>query len=415
MASQVSQFPPLTSDLSLRIVEKTAETVRDRYVFPDDAKAMSDTLLARLRDGAFNGLQTLPDLAREMTAALHSVKADLHLVAMAWLPPDDGTAADGLMDEWTRRLPRHNYGFRKLEVLLGNVGYVNLREFAPAALGGPTAAAAMQLLAHTDALLFDLRDNGGGDDLVYFLMSYLFDRPEHVHTAKFRDHDAQNWTYAYVPGPRFGDRPVYIVNSRSTFSAGEDFSYNLQQLGRATIVGEQTRGGAHPVEFYRFPELFLELMIPNACSENPVSHANWEGAGVTPDIAAPAEEALDVAHEKALERLVAEAADDETRRTREWALDVLRLRKANYAPEPGALAACLGTYGSSVEVTMRGAGLAISWGGRRAHALAPLAEGRFEFDGGTQQVTFTVDGGTAVSLVWRTEDGDEWRMDRRAD
>ncbi|MDD4904187.1 MAG: S41 family peptidase, partial [Candidatus Bipolaricaulis sp.] len=254
MVDQASRFPALTPRLVSRIVKKTAETVRDRYIFPDDAKAMSDLLLAKLEEGAFRDPGTVADLAGELTAALHSVKPDLHLVAVPWLPPDKGGGSDGAMDAWTRRLPRHNYEFRKLEVLLGNIGYVDLRGFASAALGGPTAAAAMQFLAHTDALVFDLRDNGGGDDLVGFLMSFLFDKPTHVHTAKYRDHDEQNWTYAYVPGPRFSDRPVYVVISRSTFSAGEDFAYNLQQLGRVTVIGEQTRGGAHPVEFYRFPE-----------------------------------------------------------------------------------------------------------------------------------------------------------------
>ncbi len=413
MAGEPSTFPPLSVDLTTRIVEKTAEAVRDKYVFPDEAETMAEHLLAKLRKGAFRDLKTIPDLTREMTEALHAVRADLHLVAMPWLPSGQGGDSDGVMDAWHRRMARHNYEFRRLEVLLGNVGYVDLRGFASAAMGGPTATAAMQFLANTDALIFDLRDNGGGDDLVYFLMSYLFDRPTHVHTARYRDHDDQNWTYGYVPGPRFPDKPVYVVISRSTFSAGEDFSYNLQQLGRVTVVGEQTRGGAHPVEFYRFPDLYLELMIPNAYSENPKSHANWEGCGVAPDIAASAEEALDVAHEKALERLVA-GADDETRRYREWALETLRLRRDAYALAPGAAAAYVGSYGSSVEVGKRGDDLTVSWGGRRAHLLSPLAKDRFEFDHGTQQITFVVEKGRATSLVWRTEDGDEWRMTRAA-
>lgn len=413
MPNRTSKFPALTPRLVSRIVKKTAETVRDRYIFPDDAKAMSDLLLVKLREGTFDDLKAVPDLTQAMTEALHSVRADLHLVAMAWLPQAAGGEADGVMDSWHRRMARHNYEFRKLEVLLGNVGYVDLRGFASAAMGGPTASAAMQFLAHTDALIFDLRDNGGGEDLVYYLMSYLFDKPTHVHTARYRDHDEQNWTYGYVPGPRFADKPVYVVISRTTFSAGEDFSYNLQQLGRVTVVGEQTRGGAHPVDFYRFPELCLELMIPNAYSENPVSRANWEEIGVTPDIAAPADKALDVAHRTALERLVADDADDEARRYREWALETLRLRAKHYTPEPDTLAACVGSYGSSVEVAVRGDDLTMSWGGRRAYVLTPLAKKRFEFDHGTQQVTFGMQKGTAKSLVWRTEDGDEWRMTRK--
>lgn len=413
MAKRPSTFPALHAQLTARIVEKTAETVRDKYILADDAKAMAERLLSRLREGAYRDVASIPDLASAMTETLHAVRADLHLVAMPWLPSGAGGESDGLMDAWQRRLPRHNYEFRKLEILLGNVGYVDLRGFAPAAAGGPTAAAAMQFLAHTDALIFDLRDNGGGDDLVYLLMSYLFQKPTHVHTAKYRDRDDQNWTYGYVPGPRFPEQPAYVVISRSTFSAGEDFTYNLQQLGRVTVVGEKTRGGAHPVEFYRFPELCLELMVPNACSENPVSHGNWEETGVTPDILASADDALDVAHEKALERLAAGSGDEETRHFRGWALETLRLRRNGTSPEAAALAGCVGRYGKSVEVRLRGSRLTFCWGDRRTYALEPLARDCFEFDHGTQRITFAMAEGEATSLVWQTEDGDERRMERR--
>ncbi len=414
MAGEPSTFPRLSVDLTTRIVEKTAEAVRDHYIFADDAKAMSELLVAKLKEGAFRDVETIPALAHAVTEALCSVRNDLHLCAMAWMPPSEGGDLDGLMDRWRSLWPRHNYEFRKLEILLGNVGYMDLRGFASAAAAGPTAVAAMQFLAHTDALIFDLRDNGGGEDLVQFLMSYLFDKPTHVHTAKYRDHDEQTWTYSFVPGPRFAERPAYVVISRSTFSAGEDFSYNLQQLGRVTIVGEPTRGGAHPVEFYRFPDLFLELMIPNAYSENPVSHVNWEETGVVPDVVAAADDALDMAHEKALERLIAEAGDEETRRYREWALESVRARRVPYRADGAKLALYAGAYGKSVKVDFQAGSLLMSWGGRRDHRLKPLAEHRFEFDHGMQRVSFVVEDGRVSELVWQTEDGDEWRMTRAA-
>jgi retinol-binding protein 3 len=413
MADRPVTFPPLNVGLAARIVEKTAETVRDKYIFEGDAKAMSDLLLSRLQKGAFRDLKTVPDLTSGLTEALHSVKVDLHLVAMPWLPCEEGQDSGGVMDSWHQRMPRHNYEFRKLEVLLGNIGYVDLRGFASAADGGATAASAMQFLSHTDALIFDLRDNGGGEDLVYFLMSYLFDKPTHVHTARHRDHDEQNWTYGYVPGTRFPDKPAYVVISRSTFSAGEDFSYNLQQLGRVTVVGEQTRGGAHPVEFYRFPELYLELMIPNAYSENPVSRANWEETGVTPDIVADADGALDVAHEKALERLIVEADDEEVRRYREWALESVRARRAPYHADGLDLSLYAGAYGKSVQIDFQDGSLRLTWGARRAYHLTPLSEHRFEFDHGTQRAEFVVEDGRATELVWLTEDGGETRLSAR--
>ena len=409
MINPRSELPKLTEQLTKGIVEKTAETVRRQYVFAEDAERMAERLLSKQQQGAFADGETVPQLAKLLTDTLMTVREDLHLAVLPW---NGEVEQSGMYDAWKRRWLRHNYEFRALEILLGNVGYLDLRGFASALVAGPTAAAAMQFLAHSDALIFDLRDNGGGEDLVYMLMSYLFDEAKHVHTARYRDHDEQSWTYAYVQGPRFSDHPVYVLISRSTFSAGEDFSYNLQQLGRVTVVGEPTRGGAHPVEFYRFPELYLELMIPNAYSVNPVTTGNWEDGGVVPDVEAPADGALSVAHEHALTRLVEVAEEDEARRFREWALETIRARRAGWNVPAERLALYAGRYTRSVVVEARDDTLRLSWGGRRNHRLTPVSEHRFEFDHGTQRVTFSVDNGDVKSLLWETEDGNAWTMER---
>ncbi len=414
-AKQSPEFPQLGKQLAQGIVEKTAETIRDHYIFVEDGERMANLLLARLRDATFDQAETIPDLAKQVNEVLYSIREDLHLAVMPWLPPADGDIDGqdrGMHDAWKRRWKRHNYEFRALEILLGNVGYLDLRGFPSAQAAGPTAAAAMQFLANSDALIFDLRDNGGGEDLVCLLMSYLYDEAKYVHTARYRDHDEQSWTYAYVPGPRFPDHPVYVLISRSTFSAGEDFSYNLQKLGRVIVVGEQTRGGAHPVEFYRFPELYLELMIPNAYSVNPVTKSNWENSGVIPDIEVPADEALAVAHEHALSRLANDAENDATRRSRAWALETLQARRTSTRPTAGSLAVYVGEYTRSVAVELQGRTLRLSWGGRRAHRLIPVSEHRFEFDHGTQRVTFRVEDGIIKGLLWETEDGNAWTMER---
>lgn len=414
MSRRDSELPPLDENLRRSIIEKTAQTIEDHYIFPDDADRMAALLLSRQQGKAFDEAGTIPELTKKLTEAVQSVRQDLHLAVMPWVAPSGGEDNDesGMMDALRRRWRRHNYEFRKLEILLGNVGYLDLRGFPTAAVAGPTTAAAMQFLSHADALIFDVRDNGGGEDLVYLLMSYLFDEPKHVHTARHRDHDEQVWTYGFVPGPRFPNHPAYVLISRSTFSAGEDFSYNLQQQGRVVVVGEQTCGGAHPVEFYRFPELFLELMIPNAYSISPISGTNWEESGVVPDIEVPADDALAVAHEQAMVKLVERAEDDELRRYRTWALDTLRGRKTRYDVDVNALMTYVGRYSGSVSVEAQDTTLTLSWGGRRAHRLTPLSEHCFEFDHGTQRVTFAVEDGQVNELVWETEDGDAWTMKR---
>jgi C-terminal processing protease CtpA/Prc len=215
------------------------------------------------------------------------------------------------LDETYREIERlQNYGFARVERLPGNVGYLDLRSFANAAIGGETAAAAMTLLAHTSALIVDLRQNGGGwPEMVALLTTYLFDQEVvHLNSMYFRQSDKtqQFWTLPYVPGSRFGGKkPVYVLTSNHTFSGAEEFAYNLKQLKRATIIGETTGGGAHPGDVFTLTPHFL-VFIPTGRAINPISQENWEGTGVIPDVAVPQEEAFDVALIAALKAISAE-------------------------------------------------------------------------------------------------------------
>lgn len=408
-------FPKLTPDLRHRIIAQVIETVRDKYVLADKAEQMAHHVTAQQAAGAFDSIETIPELTSRLTSEVHGVHRDLHLYLDPWLPPEDGgTTAHSYEDE-LRTMPRTNYDFRKLEVLLGNIGYLDLRSFCPAPIGGETATAAMQFLAHTDALIFDLRDNGGGDSLVQYLQSYLFAEPTHMVSQRHRSGRVQQtWTLPYVPGPDFSNHPVHVLISRSTFSAGEDFAYTLQKRGRAVIVGEKTRGGAHPVEFYRFPDLFLEIMIPESFSEHPDTGENWEETGVIPDIAVHADDALGVAHEGALRALLERHEEDESLVSfRQWALRSIASRRGRPQPTDDQLALYAGQYGHSVTVFVVENLLKLSWGGRRDHTLTPLGEHEFEFDHGTQRALFRVESGCSVEMIGREQGGGEWRLPRR--
>jgi C-terminal processing protease CtpA/Prc len=164
------------------------------------------------------------------------------------------------------------------------------------------------VLAATDALLVDLRQCLGGEPgMAVFLASYLWDH-DPVQLTGLRDRKdnllKQAWTLPYVPGRRFGrTKPVYVLTSASTFSGGEQLSYDLQQLGRATIVGDRSRGGAHAREgFVVHPH--LEATSSVAESVNPKTGGNWEGSGVAPDIETNADGARDIAYERALQDVI---------------------------------------------------------------------------------------------------------------
>lgn len=293
------------------ITRELAGLVAEHYVFPGLAAEISQLLDRRAAEGGYLAAPDEAALATALTRDLQSVNGDKHLRLLysAAEPPerDDEAAALAAMAGYADRTSR---GIARAERLDGNVGYLDLRPLLfPPAVAGDAVAAAMTLIAPADALLIDLRRClGGAPDMAALVCSYLFgDEPVHLNDLVDRpapDGTAgvrQYWTLPFTPGPRFGpDKPVFVLTSGTTFSGGEELAYDLQQLGRATVVGERTRGGAHPVERFRIRP-HLQATIPVARALSPVSGGNWEGTGVVPDVDVPASGALGAAYQRALD------------------------------------------------------------------------------------------------------------------
>jgi C-terminal processing protease CtpA/Prc len=278
---------------------------------------MGHSLRVHARKRAYEGISGGQALADRLTADLREVGHDKHL----WVgyqpggardePADGPTKAE--LDQWRDAVARDNFAFDKAERMPGNIGYLKFRIFAYTYLAAETASAAMTFVAHTDALIIDLRDNMGGDPaMVAFLLSYLFDSPTHLNDIQFRAGNElrQYWTLPHVPGKVFGGvKPVYVLTSPVTFSAAEDFAYVLKNTRRAQIVGEASGGGAHPSRAFKISKHFV-ISIPYARSVSPITGGNWEGTGVTPDIPVSADRALAAAYAAALDKLAAQATDE---------------------------------------------------------------------------------------------------------
>jgi S-formylglutathione hydrolase FrmB len=286
-----------------RVIDGAIAQLDSFYVFPDVAKRMDDSLRARLARGDYDRYDNGITFAMRLRDDLHDVMHDKHLgmnySARAFPPapapgaPSAPSPADIARQQ--QRMDDVNCGFVKAEQLEGNVGYLRFDMFADPELCGATASAAMSFLAGTRALVIDLRDNGGGSPaMVAYISSYLFSQRTHLNDLWTRRTGATEefWTRDTVPGRRFGgEKPVYLLTSSRTFSGGEEFSYNLKTLKRATLVGETTGGGAHPVRGRRIDDHFM-IGVPFARAINPITHTNWEGVGVEPDIKVPADQAL---------------------------------------------------------------------------------------------------------------------------
>jgi hypothetical protein len=270
-------------------------------------------------------------LASTLTTDLRALTGDQHFFVDYFVIPRVFPAATGVADpvseaDRSLALRLHNFGFARVERLEGNVGYIKLDAFETPTVAGQTAAAAMQFLAGTDALIIDLRENGGGySSMVSLLASYFFAEPVHLTDVSGRDTKQfrQNWTYAFVPGARYLDKPLYILSGARTFSAAEAFAYDLQALKRATIIGEKTRGGVSPSARLLLSSRF-GVVMPTSRVTNPATGTNWEG-GLKPDVTTSGAEALSIAHLAALESISGGHKDDPL--TTEIENGIARLRR----------------------------------------------------------------------------------------
>jgi retinol-binding protein 3 len=288
-----------------RVIDGAIAKLNELYVFPETAKKMEEAVRARQKKGEYDSVTDGEAFATMLTENFQEVSHDKHLrvdFSPAPMPErKEGPPDADARARYRKQMERMNCGFDKVEILDANLGYVKFDMFADPEVCGPTAVAAMNFLGNVDAIIFDLRENGGGDPkMIALLSTYLFSEPTHLNDLWERKGDAthQYWTLPYVPGKRLDGKPAYVLTSARTFSGAEEFSYNLKNLKRATIIGETTGGGAHPVSGHRIDDHFM-IGVPFARAINPISKTNWEGTGVEPDVKVPAADALATAQKLA--------------------------------------------------------------------------------------------------------------------
>jgi hypothetical protein len=288
------------------VIDRAIEHLTNEYVFSEVARKMADDVRARLTRGEYDDVTNGTTFASRLTEHLRAVSKDKHLAVRfapggaSQSPPPAAASSEPASCGFTPAMESNG----KVAVITFN-GFSNLTYQC-----GTEVTRAFAVVADADALIFDLRENTGGDaKMVAFISSYLFDTRTHLNDVLTRRRDTsgrlivpdQFWTHESwandpdVPGRKYGGtKPVYVLTSSLTVSAAEEFTYNLKALKRATIVGEQTGGGAHPTRSARIDDQF-SIGVPFARSVNPITKTNWEGTGVTPDVTVPAAQALETA------------------------------------------------------------------------------------------------------------------------
>jgi hypothetical protein len=299
------------------VVGNLAASLQHQYVFADKGAELAQKLMAAHKASRYAALNN-ETLAAALNRDLQQWGNDKHLrvgYSAGPLPMVTEVQMEIPAEEkagYGEYLRRDNYGINKLEVLKGNIGYIDFKYFCTPEFAGDSYAAMMNYVAQTDALIIDLRQCMGSTspDAIPFISSYLFDKPVHLNDLYWRKGNItnQSWTYAYVPGKRYVGKPVYLLVGNGTFSGAEELAYDLKNLKRATLFGEQTGGGANGGGHITLSTHF-NVFMPVGRAINPITKTNWEGVGVAPDSVINPARALYAAHKTALQTIAQAVAD----------------------------------------------------------------------------------------------------------
>lgn len=291
---------PLGTKVTQATVKKIGQLMVDNYVFPDVGEKAASELKQRLDNGDFTQYKDSKSIAEALTKTLRKTTKDKHLSIRVRQSGGKQHSAKDMENkkhkdrEYQRQM---NQGIAQVSRLVDNIGYLDLRGFVTFNQGKSAIDASMALLSTADAMIIDLRKNGGGDpEMVQYLSSFFFQERLLLNSLYYRPGNVteEYWTLKQVNGTKLPNIPLYILTSHYTFSAAEEFSYNMQTQKRATLIGETTGGGANPGGMFTINDHF-EMFLSTGRAINPITKTNWEGVGVVPEIAVDKDLALDKA------------------------------------------------------------------------------------------------------------------------
>jgi len=419
--AQAPEQRTVTAEQKRQATDELAKLLRGRYCIADQAEKAAKFIERRILEGTYDRFREAQAFAEAITVDLQNVTSDKHLRFGAVLPeppPKPGTqsAAANADAERAARVAearRNNYGLPQVEILPGNVGYLEVRRFQPPDLAGDTLVATMGFLANSDAIIVDVRNCRGGSAFAMPIFAgYFFLRPTHLFDMEFRgdNYTEHYWTAAWLPGKRLAEVPMYILTSAYTFSGAEGFAYRFKVLKRATIVGETTGGGAN-AGGVKDVAPFFRVWMPMGRPVDRDTGTNWEGTGVQPDIKTAARDALAVAHTAAIKALKAKATNETDRARMDWALERAEARHHPVKLSQQDLERLIGNYGRG-RVWVEGNQLRFQRETEAPYLLVPVTRSvfasetndpvRVQFfvgpDGRVKKLTFTDEDGRLVDL-----------------
>ncbi|MEO6903574.1 MAG: S41 family peptidase [Bacteroidia bacterium] len=343
----------LTTKSRTEIVKNISESLVANYVFPDTAVKMSNFIKSKLKKGGYNKITDPVAFSDALTIDLYSIYRDGHMLVKF----DPGEIKPMLKtistidEDRLKKIKQANFGLRKVEILDGNIGYLCMSHFwADSIHGKETVKATLQFISNTNALIIDLRDCGGGSqETVNMICGYFLEKSTHINDMFDRSANTltEYWTKPDTAFHELTKMPLYILVNNKTFSAAEEFCYDLQCIKRATIIGETTGGGAHGT-FYKNVSNGFVLSIPYSTAINPITKTSWEKVGVKPDIETLSNRALETAEMKIFENILSKTKDESELFDLNWNIELLRAINNPIILKEGTLEEYSGVYGERV-------------------------------------------------------------------
>jgi retinol-binding protein 3 len=404
-----AQGPELTEKEKSLVIDSASQLLVDHYIDLEVAEEMANTLHKYYKEGRYDSITDYKAFAAKLQSDLMPLINDKHFhvkydpltIAQSKKSGEDEALNKILKDK------RINFGFREVEILDGNIGYLKLDRFPYPSDARDVMTGALSMLSNSNAIIIDLSENRGGyNESVQLLMSCFFRYPILINTLYERhtDETEQFWTYPYLYGKVLDSVGIYIITSRRTFSAGEWFAYSMQQNEKATIVGQVSKGGATPSEFYHINDHFM-IMIPNKSCISPITNTNFNNVGVQPDVPANMKNALNQAYLLALENLDSLEADPSIKKEYAWIMDGLKPKLEPVVVNETILEDYAGNYGSS-SVQYRDGQLFLKLHTGTEFSLVPINNQYFMLqDLDYYRIEFKVEAGKVTGLTGKYANG----------
>jgi len=395
-------------------LDSLSTTLTKNYAFPERVPSIIAELRKRIQSKEYSLIKAPDEFAQKLSGDLIDISEDLHFsigIDSAWVADqkrkDDPAVKEELDRENFLLDQQKSFGFQDVRILEGNVGYINFTYFADPDYGHEAAEAVMRVIENTDALIIDQRYNNGGYlEMAQLLASYFFPSDEeqvlfdYYYLDDGKRIEKKQWVLPYIPGKRMLKIPLYILTSSTSFSAAEWFAYVLKNIGRATVVGETTAGGAHPVTRVPIDHQFF-VQVPIGEIRGPIFKQDFEGKGVNPNVEVAAYKALAAAHRLAIRAIV--AADTLKADLLDWYLPIINVRQNPIDLSADTIDLIVGKY-EGRSILFDGSELIYTWGKGGTLRLIPLSKTLFAFegfDGFRLEFIFSEGKATGVQRVYR--------------